>query len=338
MEQLTEQVPGAVSSRIRAARGQLTATMARIADVLLADPDAPLRLSIVELAEQAETSAATITRFCRQLGFTGYVPFRVAVAQDLGRRDARASWRTDIGEDFGPDDAPRSVLTTLLTTHVQSLEETASALDIDLMAELAHQITRARHIDIYGVGGSGRLAHELESRLYRIGINSHAWTELHDGLASAALQGDDCVVLAISSSGRTEATIQMLETAAEVGATTIAVTAHHDTPLGATADHELVALARERFMQPDDLSGTHTQLFVLDLLYLLVAQHSFAQSTTTLAATAAAVAPHRRPLRFPQHPSTRAASRSAVTPISPITQADRPCQPDTTGLVRKETS
>lgn len=333
MEQPTEQVPGAVSSRIRAVRAQLTATMARIADALLEDPDAPLNLSIIELAERTETSAATITRFCRQLGFAGYVPFRVAVAQDIGRRDARASWRTDIGEDFGPDDPPRSVLTALLTTHVQSLEETASALDIDLMAGLASRISKARHVDIYGVGGSGRLARELEARLYRIGVNTHAWTELHEGLASAALQRNDCVVLAISSSGRTESTIQMLEAAAGAGATTIAVTAHHETPLGAAADHELVALTRERFMQPDDLSGTHTQLFVLDLLYLLVAQHSFTQSTTTLAATAAAVAPHRRPLRLPGHPMNQS-RRTTGSPVTPITQADRTY--DTNGLVRKE--
>ncbi|HIT76825.1 MAG TPA: MurR/RpiR family transcriptional regulator [Candidatus Avipropionibacterium avicola] len=307
MGQVVQHTPGAVSSRIRAVRPQLTTTMARIADVLLADPEAPLQLSIIELAQRAETSAATITRFCRLLGYTGYVPFRVAVAQDIGRRDANASWRTDIGEEFGPDDAPQAVLSTLLTAHVQSLEETASVLDVNLMTEVAHRIVRSRHVDVYGVGGSGRRAAELESRLYRIGINTHAWTELHDGLASAAIQGNDCVAIAISSSGRTEATIQMMETAAATGATTVAVTAQHATPLGEAADHAIIALAHERFMQPDDLSGTHAQMFVLDLLYLLVAQAAFAQSTATLAATAAAVAPYRRPV-----------TRSA--PVTPITQ------------------
>ncbi|MDD0859702.1 hypothetical protein NHF46_22330 [Arthrobacter alpinus] len=64
-----------------------------------------MELSIMELAEQTKTSA-TVTRFCRLLGYAGYVPFRVSIASDLGRSDARESWKADIGRAFGPDDSP----------------------------------------------------------------------------------------------------------------------------------------------------------------------------------------------------------------------------------------
>ena len=45
----------------------------------------------------------------------------------------------------------------------------------------------------------------------------------------------------------------------------------------------------------------HAQLFVIDLLYLLIAQQMFDRAATRLAATAMAVSAHRRP-RTP-HPS-----------------------------------
>lgn len=61
-------------------------------------------------------------------------------------------------------------------------------------------------------------------------------------------------------------------------------------------------MAEERFLQPDDLSAKHSQLFVLDLLYLLVAQQNFGRTTTTLAASALAVSPHRRPGRGRRRP------------------------------------
>jgi hypothetical protein len=53
-------------------------------------------------------------------------------------------------------------------------------------------------------------------------------------------------------------------------------------------------VAPDEYLQPDDLSAKHAQLFALDLLYLIVAQRNFARTATTLAASAAAVAPHRR--------------------------------------------
>ena len=59
--------------------------MARVADFLLRDPRAPLTLSIGELAERAGTSAATVTRFCRMIGYSGYVALRVGIATDVGR-------------------------------------------------------------------------------------------------------------------------------------------------------------------------------------------------------------------------------------------------------------
>ena len=45
-----------------------------------------------------------------------------------------------------------------------------------------------------------------------------------------------------------------------------------------------------------DLSAKHAQLFVLDLLYLLVAQQNFGAVATHLAASAMAVSGHRRVL------------------------------------------
>ena len=131
------------------------------------------------------------------------------------------------------------------------------------------------HVDLYGIGGSATMAEEMQSRLYRIGINTHFWPEVHSGLTSAALQDEHCVAIAISNTGRTEETIQMLERAKSAGALTVAVTNSPESPLAQLADEHIVTLANEQFLQPDDLSAKHSQLFVLDLLYLLVAQQNF---------------------------------------------------------------
>src|SRR3954449_10980708 len=102
------------SSRIRVALPQLPGGMAKVGTLLLADPALPLQLSITELAERAGTSPATVTRFCRALGYAGYPTLRVRAAAEQGRSSAHETWEADIGRAFRPDDSPAQVLRTLL--------------------------------------------------------------------------------------------------------------------------------------------------------------------------------------------------------------------------------
>lgn len=289
--------PFSVLNRIETYQSQMPATMAKIAAVLIEDPKAPLTLSITELAERAGTSAATVTRFCRTIGYGGYSQLRVGIAEDVGRGGAKAAWIGNIGRSFGPDDPPDEIRTALLNTHVTSLQTTAGLLDMDAAIRVAGAIVKSRHLDVYGVGGSALTALETEARLYRIGINVHTWAEVHNGLTSAAILDETCVAIGISNTGRTDETIQMLTVAKASGAYTVAITGNPDSPIARIADEVLIAASPNGYLQPADLSARHCQLFVVDLLYLLIAQSDFDRTTRLLAASGAAVAPRRRPAR-----------------------------------------
>jgi DNA-binding MurR/RpiR family transcriptional regulator len=305
-----------VLDRIVTYQSQMPTTMAKIAAVLIDDPKAPLTLSITELAERAGTSAATVTRFCRLIGYAGFSELRVGIAEDVGRGGSNAAWIADIGRSFGPDDPPEEIRNTLFNTHMMSLQTTAALIDMPTAARIAKTIVMARHLDVYGVGGSALTALEMEARLYRIGIRVHAWSEIHDGLTSAAILDHQCVAIGISNTGRTEETIQMLTVAKAAGAHTVAITANPESPLAKLADDVLVAASPHGYLQPADLSARHCQLFVVDLLYLLIAQLDYDRTTRLLAASGAAVAPRRRPVRGA---STQPATRRVA--------AERPKEP-----------
>ncbi|HZY50148.1 MAG TPA: MurR/RpiR family transcriptional regulator [Devosia sp.] len=302
-----------VLDRIKTYQSQMPATMGKIAAVLIDDPKAPLNLSITELAERAGTSAASVTRFCRMIGYAGYSPLRVSIAEDVGRGGAQAAWIADIGRSFGPHDPPDEIRRALLNTHVLSLQTTAGLLDLSTAVRVADAIVKSRQVDVYGVGGSALTALETEARLYRIGINVHTWAEVHNGLTSAAILDRKCVAIGISNTGRTDETIQMLTVAKASGAYTVAITGNPDSPLARIADDVLIAASPDGYLQPADLSARHCQLFVVDLLYLLVAQSNFDRTTRLLAASGAAVAPRRRPVRG-------TASSLAVRRAAPIVQ------------------
>ncbi len=283
-----------IANRIAARRRSMPAAMSRIADVVLEHPSAPVELTITELAERAGTSPATVTRFCRAIGFDGYTQFRVGVASEVGRGGADETWRADIGSEFAPDDTPDKVLRTLVSLHVRSLETTAAWLDLEDVSRAAHAIATSRHVDIYGVGGSAVIATELQRRLHRIGLSAHAWSDTHDGIASAVLQNGDSVAIGVSSTGQTEQTVQMLAQAGAVGAFTVAITHAADSWMADVADVAIATPTPASYLRPDDMSVKHSQLLVVDLFYLLVAQQMFDEAATRLAATAMAVSGFRR--------------------------------------------
>lgn len=289
-----------IAHRIAAGRHTMPAAMSKIADVVSVHPAAPVELTITELADRAGASPATVTRFCRAIGFDGYTQFRVGVASEIGRGGADESWNADIGDEFGVTDEPAKVLQTLAALHVDSLERTAALLNLENVVRVANAIAGARHVDIYGVGGSGIIAREFQGRLYRIGVSAHAWSDVHDGLTSAVMQNATSVAVGISSTGRTEETVQMLSQAGAAGAFTVAITHDAESWLAGLADVALATAKPSHYLRPDDLSVKHSQLLVLDLLYLLVAQQMFGEASTHLAASAMAVSAHRRAPRAPR--------------------------------------
>src|ERR1700712_4849579 len=282
----------AVHNRIRARWPELPAATLRVAQVVLDDPRLVLDLPINQLAERAGTSAATVTRFCRQIGSSGYVALRMSVATEVGRTSARPAV-ADIGRAFGPHDAAEDVRSTLLAGAIRSMQQTAESVDLEVLRTLAEAITRSRHTDLYGVGSSALAAEALATRLYRIGVSCNVWSEVHAGLTSAVVQDEECVAIGYSHTGRTAETIQMLREAGRAGALTVAVTNDPASPLAEVAELVIQTSAFEQFLQPDDLAAYYSQVYVGDLLYVLTAQVDFGRSSRHLAASALAVGPHR---------------------------------------------
>src|SRR5438552_18486941 len=96
--------------RVRARLPEFTGALQRVAEQVLTDPAAAARATIVELAERSGTSPATVTRFCRALGFEGYADLRLGIAGETGRAARAAGWTVDICREIQPGDPLDRVL------------------------------------------------------------------------------------------------------------------------------------------------------------------------------------------------------------------------------------
>lgn len=275
--------------RIRAELPFLRPAEQRVALAVLEDPAGVAQHSIGALAARCATSSATVVRFCRAVGYAHYPDLRLDLARETGREAAGSGPGPSPNGDISPDDSLAEIVAKIAWSDARAIEDTAATLDVATLDRAIEAVTRARRVDIYGIGASGFVAQDLHQKLHRIGLPTSVWPDPHAALTSAALLGPDDVAIAISHTGTTIDTIEALRVAHGGGATTIAITNFGESPLAAHAAHVLTTAARETTFRSGAMASRIAQLAVVDCLFVGVAQRSYERTVSALERTFAAV-------------------------------------------------
>ena len=201
----------------------------RVARLVVADPADAARRTITDLATAAETSEATVIRFCRSVGMDGYPQLRIRLAAEAARRveppDARV-----VGGDIPPGADLAQIIATIAFNDARAVEETAEQLDPAICEQVVEAISGAGRIEIYGAGASGFVASDFQQKLHRIGRTAFYFPDIHTALTSAALLGRADVAVGISHTGTTSDTIEVLEQARARAKKALEVTAEAVRP------------------------------------------------------------------------------------------------------------
>ncbi|MFC4138258.1 MULTISPECIES: MurR/RpiR family transcriptional regulator [unclassified Microbacterium] len=296
-EQATDptSIPAAfgLRARLQAVLPGLSRSMAKLAQFLLENPELPAELSIAELAARSGVSSPTITRFCKLIGYGGYTQMRVGAAADLGRTAGQDAIAGVPGVMANPEMGDQELLRTFLSTHIRALQTSADLVDLRDFRSAAQLIAGSEHVDVYGVGGSSSIAKGLVDRLYQIGINARAWSDLQMGIMSASCLTGSAVGIGVSSSGHTTETVEMLAVARSAGAGTIAITSDPASPLAAIADVVIRSAPADDYLDLGAMASSHTQLFAADLLYVLTSWQDRERSARFTREAEATVQRHR---------------------------------------------
>ncbi|MFE9646070.1 MurR/RpiR family transcriptional regulator [Streptomyces sp. NPDC006365] len=279
--------PTDVTSLIRTELPRLAGSLRKVGELILEDPAGVTHCSAAELGRRTGTSQATVTRFCRAIGLDSYQHLLIELAQERGRGEVSDWGSAEIGPDISPDDDLERVVQVVGSADLRAVQQTIDRIDLDAMERAAQAVARARRIDVYGVGGSGAVAQETETRLFRIGCSVRGWTEVHAAATSAALLTPADVAVGISHSGATRETIEPFELAKERGATTVAITSDPRSPLAKAADIRLISTSTETIFpgRTGSIGGRHSVLVLIDCLYVRVAQLSYQRASASLALT-----------------------------------------------------
>ena len=244
-------------------------------------------LSISVLAEKSGVSEATVTRFCRQLGLSGYNDFKLALA--------KADHRTDLGdpshspETITSEDSLESMFQKLHRLNIISLTETLELMNASTISLAVSLISGADRVFCFGSGGSMVMAMEAWARFSTATSRFVHIADAHMQVMAAALCTQKDVILFFSYSGSTKDMEDVLETASKRGAKIILVTHFPRSAAANFADVVLQCGYNESPLQSGSIAAKVGQLFIIECLFYGFCQRNAGVSSDNRTATVDAI-------------------------------------------------
>ena len=237
----------------------------KIADWVLAHPGDLIPLSICELAERCDCSEATIVRFARRLGCTGYQELKISIARDEGK--------TNVSDKVKKGDNCFEIYEKVSNDIYCSLEKTKESLDKESLEKAGKAILGAEIVSVYGLGNSAAVAIDAQHKFLRAGCNAFAYSDNHMQAINASHLKKGDVAIGISHSGSSKDVVEALKLAREKGATTICLTNEGKSPILKQSDIVLFTSSNETRHSILGLNSRIAQLAIIDSLYLYLVSH-----------------------------------------------------------------
>ena len=252
--------------RINALYDSLKAAELRLADYILNNQEKVIHFTISSLQEKSGSSYATIIRFCKKAGYSGYKEFKKSLEQDV--LNSETSSDTSAGISIDLDDSTETIIQKAFQHSIKTLEETQGILDVATLETAADKMVAANEVYFIGTGSSGVSAQYAYARFFRIGFNCSAQTDPAYYKTKTSILKKSDVLFAISSSGRSHNVVDAARLAYKSGVTVISLCDFAVSPLTRTATINLYTTPRNTtFFLDFDMPFIIGQINIIDILF-----------------------------------------------------------------------
>ena len=245
---------------------ELTAAERKTADYVLKNRDRTQYLSIGELAEESGVAEATVSRFCRRLGYKGYNAFKLAIANAGAPKLNTAA----ADKSMRDSDDPIELARKLYAVESEAMLQTLSLLRPTELDRAVAILRSARRVLCMGQGGSMILASEAAHLFSVCDGKFIPVSDSHMQVIAAATLTKEDAVLFFSYSGATKDMIETLSVVQQQKAKIILITRFPRSPGASLADVVLQCGSNESPLQHGSVPARIAQLFLLDILFTRV--------------------------------------------------------------------
>ncbi len=254
---------GNVFTKINREYYELTGSEKKIADYVMLHQKDTQFMSISDLAESAAVAEATISRFCKRLGYKGYNAFKLAVANSTASRGTS----NPLSGEVLPEDSVGDMCRKIYAADVEAVTQTLELVRPEAVVRAADLLLGAGKVLCMGQGGSMILAQEAAHLFSTALPDFYAIQDSHVQAIRAAMLTERDVVMYFSYSGSTKDLLDIMKIARERGGKTILITRFPQSPGAAYADVVLECGSREGPLQLGSIAARMAQLYLVDVLF-----------------------------------------------------------------------
>lgn len=162
-------------------------------------------------------SNATLSQFAKKCGYKGY-------------RELVFDYEKELQEQL-IEDSISKLAKKVKYTYSSLLKEVFQQLDEEKVCRAAEMVSSYKRVLVCGLGSSGYAASEMAFRMMRLGLQIQAVTDSQVIQMSAAVADKDCLMIAISLSGNTQAIADAVHMAKSRGAGVVLITANREAEI-----------------------------------------------------------------------------------------------------------
>ena len=250
-------------------------------EYILENPSEASEISIHELSKRVFSSASTITRLCKKLGFSGYRDYQRALIEELSQRSVRITSDLEISKNSSIEEITEKTV----ARSVSSLEDTGRLLDPQSVGQCVNKIIHSDQLVFFGEGASLLVAQDAYLKFIRVRRNCLVAADADVQKVICRLLNSKDVAVLISYSGKTDSVVTAARLLKERKVPIIAITSNREGNVAKLADFNLFVSPTEYTYSAGKFTSRLSQLIVVDILYLTYLQWTYKTSYSTLAET-----------------------------------------------------
>lgn len=252
-----------VCALIRGYYSSLSTSEKKVADYIMENSEGAVRMTLADVAKGSGVSDATALRFCRAIGYGGWLEFKIDLTKISPNKTAY------ILDDVEDDDSPGLIARKVFNNSMNALRDTLAVFDDTDFANAVKLLVEAEKIFIVGVGTSGPMANEMRNRFMRLGGNCSVQTDSYLQIMEGSLLGPRDVVVIISQTGDSEDPRRTASLVKTRGCKTIVITGNTGSKLTDFADVVLLSVSHETRIET--IASRIAQYALIHSLYVGVA-------------------------------------------------------------------
>lgn len=241
-------------------------TEQKIGAFILKESPRIVDMPIQQLAAESQVSEATIVRFSRKLGFSGYSELKLILATELMMQS-----EVDVYQDIDIDEEPINILKKLSKISAKALNDTIKVIENQEIVNAVTLLDTARQnrskIYLIASGGSQIITRDLHYKLMRLGISSVFHENSHIIFEAIVDSGANDVAVVVSSLGQSKEVWDCVEVLKRNQTKIILLTQFGNNRVIQNADVCLLTSNVENNLRLGSIASRLVHLQIIDMLF-----------------------------------------------------------------------